>query len=105
MKKWIVLGVFIVFFISGLSYGQSCGKCPSKSSCGAAKLKKEKAKIDPIVYIAKDNKSYHKKECLLIKEKTKIALSKAKEQKYEPCKVCFPAKKKGQEAKKNDTKK
>ena len=64
MKKRIVLCVLVLFFLTGLSFGQDCGKCPAKKSCAKAKLqdKVKKNIADPIVYIAINSKEFHKKD-------------------------------------------
>ncbi len=46
---------------------------------------------DPTVYITKTGEKYHRATCRYLKEsKIPISLSEAKNQGYEPCKVCKP---------------
>lgn len=96
MKKslLIVVGVLVMFGFSILAFGQDCGKCPSKSSCDDPKaLKVKDAEKDPEVYVKKDNKFYHTKECAVVKDGKDVKvvkLSEALKDKLNPCTSCKP---------------
>jgi hypothetical protein len=86
MKKLVVICIVVLFLFTGYAFSQDCGKCPAKTSCLKAKVKKDKAlEKDPVVFIAQADKMFHK---------VKMKLSQAKEKGYEPCTECFPPEKK-----------
>ncbi len=95
MKKLVVICIVVLFLFTGYAFSQDCGKCPAKTSCLKAKVKKDKAlEKDPVVFIAQADKKFHKEDCKLAKDKVKMKLSQAKEKGYKPCTACFPPEKK-----------
>lgn len=112
MKKFsVIFMVVMVFLLVSFANGQDCGKCPLK--CKAAKKQQtvqEKKISDPVVYVGKSDKQYHRKGCKLIKNQTdytEVVLSKALEAGAKPCTECnlqkkiTPSQKNSKEEKKN----
>lgn len=102
MKKWIVICMVVLFLFSGYAFSQDCGKCPAKTSCLKAKVKKDKTlEMDPVVLVIPADKKFHKEDCELLADQVKMKLnaekmklSQAKEKGFEPCETCFPPEKK-----------
>ena len=83
MKKTTI--IVLAFFIVALLVPQAGFAKDTKKV-----LKKgEKVVVDPTVYVKENGKKYHKRNCKLVSGKKGIKFSKAKEKKYEPCKICF----------------
>jgi hypothetical protein len=88
MKRVIIALIAVMFLVSGFAIGQDCGNCPSKASC-TGKTDKAKKSADPIVFVKKDGKFYHTKDCKAVAEgKIKIKLSEAAKKGLKPCEKC-----------------
>jgi len=100
MKKLLVLIVVVLVLVfANLTFGQDCGKCPHKKSCGSAAekqtVKKEEVQV-PMVYVNKTDKLYHLENCKLVKGQpgyTAVVLAKALETGLTPCSECKPPEK------------
>jgi len=93
MKKVSVIFIVVfVFMLVSFANGQDCGKCPLK--CKSAKKTVKKADVlDPVVYVSKNDKMYHQKDCKTVKNQedyTEVVLSKALETGVKPCTLCNP---------------
>ena len=93
MKKIsVIFMVVLVFLLVSFANGQDCGKCPLK--CKSAKKAVKKADVlDPVVYVNKNDKMYHQKDCKMVKNQevyTEVVLSKALETGAKPCTLCNP---------------
>jgi hypothetical protein len=96
MKKIsVIFLVVFVFLLVSFANGQDCGKCPLK--CKSAKKTVKKADVlDPVVYVNKNDKMYHQKDCKMVKNQegyTEVVLSKALKEGATPCTLCNPPKK------------
>ena len=93
MKKIsVIFMVVLVFLLVSFVNGQDCGKCPLK--CKSAKKTVKKADVlDPVVYVKKNDKMYHQKDCKIVKDQdgyTEIVLSKALKAGAKACTLCNP---------------
>jgi hypothetical protein len=90
MKKILVLIVLVLFVFTGLTLNAVTKKEVKK----VVKIEKKVTKkivCDTVVYVKKDGKKYHKKNCKLVKEGKKgITLKEALKKGYTPCAVCKP---------------
>jgi hypothetical protein len=47
--------------------------------------------VDSFVYITREGKKYHREDCSYLKKsKLKVSMREAIENRYEPCKRCYP---------------
>jgi hypothetical protein len=95
MKKIsvIFMVVFVLMMVS-FANAQDCGKCPMKQKCITVKKTVKKADVpDPVVYVSKNDKMYHQKDCKIVKNKegySEILLSKALKDGAKACTLCNP---------------
>jgi len=90
MKKFLVLIVLVLFVFTGLTLN-AVTKKEVKKVVKVEKKVTKKSVCDTVVYVKKDGKKYHKKNCKLVKEGKKgITLKEALKKGYTPCAVCKP---------------
>ncbi len=89
MKKILVFIVLVLFVFTGLTLN-AVTKKEVKKVVKVEKKVTKKSVCDTVVYVKKDGKKYHKKNCKLVKEKTGITLKEAVKKGYTPCAVCKP---------------
>lgn len=100
MKKLFTFTLVVMFLLINVAvYGSgwigdsnaaSTDTTITKKQTKSETTKNEK-KDDPTVYVTKNGKKYHKKNCSIVKEgKTGIKLSEAIKRGLDPCAVCKP---------------
>ena len=96
-KAMLILAVATMFMFVSFAGAQDCGKCPMKTQCDPSKVQETKKTDDqdPMVYVKKDDKTYHLKDCKIVKAAAAdtfkpIKLSEAVKLEMKPCTECKP---------------